>query len=87
MRCDGKTNIVAFSFNDGGFICKKCITDEINRNLSNEAMLSIRKAVNLQEYKEIEYLNFDVFKEIMNELKSFALDYLGVKLTSISLFS
>lgn len=86
VRCGAKKNIVAFSFTDGGFICKSCLTDEISRNLSNEAMLAIRKAVNLNEYKDIEGLTHDIFNEILRELKVFILDYLGVRLTSTDLF-
>ena len=86
VRCDKKKGIATFSFSEGGFICKDCLTDDIELKLSKEAMISIRKAIIATEYKTIEELSFPVYKELIKELKVFVLDYLGVKLTSVDLF-
>ena len=86
VRCNTTKGIATFSFSEGGFICKNCLTEEIHLGLSKDAMISIRKAIILREYADIEELSFPVYKEILKELKTFVLDYLGVKLTSIELF-
>ena len=87
VNCMSKKDIVTFSFSDGGFICKNCLTEGITSRLSKDAMLSIRKAIIASDYKEIVELSDDALKELLNELKTFVFDYLGVKITSIDLFS
>lgn len=86
MRCNTTKGIATFSFSEGGFICKNCLTEEIKLGLSKNAMIAIRKAIIAKEYEEIEELSFPVYKEILKELKTFVFDFLGVKLTSIELF-
>ena len=50
VMCGKKRDIVAFSFNDGGFICKDCFTDTIERDLNKTQMLLLRRIINNREY-------------------------------------
>ena len=85
MRCGGKKDIVAFSFSEGGFICRNCLSKEDDLSFDLPMMLSIRKAVIAEEIKTIPDLNKDGFIKILKLLRSYTLDYLGVKITSIDL--
>ena len=85
-RCGSKKSIAAFSFDEGGFICKDCLTEEVDLSLSKESMLAIRKATLLDHYEDVFELDDNSFKEILSKLKTFVLDYLGVKLISIGFF-
>lgn len=44
ITCGSKKNIVTFSFNDGGFICGDCYTEDIPREFNRQQMLTIREA-------------------------------------------
>ena len=44
ITCGSKKNIVTFSFNDGGFICQDCYSDDIPREFNRQQMLTIREA-------------------------------------------
>ena len=44
ITCGSKKKIVTFSFNDGGFICENCYTDDIPREFNRQQMLTIREA-------------------------------------------
>ena len=48
--CQKKTNIVAFSFAEGGFICGDCITPDISRDLNKDQMLLLREIVNSRDF-------------------------------------
>lgn len=50
VRCGKKNRIVAFSFEEGGFICQECISDEIARDLSKEQMILLRSIFNSRDY-------------------------------------
>lgn len=51
VMCGTTKNIVAFSFNDGGFICQNCYQPEMGRDLSKNQMLLLRKVVNCPDYR------------------------------------
>ena len=50
VRCNGKNRIVAFSFEEGGFICEKCIDEEISRDLTKDQMILLRKIFNARDF-------------------------------------
>ena len=51
VMCGATKNIVAFSFNDGGFICQNCYQPEMGKDLSKDQMLLLRKIVNCRDYR------------------------------------
>ena len=46
VRCHGKNRIVAFSFVEGGFICEQCCDEEVERDLTKDQMILLRKIFN-----------------------------------------
>ena len=50
VRCGKKNRIVAFSFEEGGFICEKCIDEEVSRDLTKEQMILLRQIFNSRDY-------------------------------------
>ena len=52
--CQKKTNIVAFSFAEGGFVCGDCITPEISRDLNKNQMLLLREIFNSRDFHLLE---------------------------------
>ena len=51
VLCGATKNIVTFSFSDGGFICESCYQPEMERDLSKEQMILLRKIVNCPDYR------------------------------------
>ena len=52
--CGKRNGIVAFSFTDGGFICKDCYDTEVDRDLNKSQMLLLREIVNCPDFSLIE---------------------------------
>ena len=52
--CGHRNGIVAFSFNDGGFICKDCYDTDVDRDLNKTQMLLLREIVNCLDFSLIE---------------------------------
>lgn len=50
VRCGGKNRIVAFSFEEGGFICEKCVDEGVNRDLTKDQMILLRKLFNAHDF-------------------------------------
>ena len=50
VRCGGKNRIVAFSFEEGGFICEQCVDEDIIRDLTKEQMILLRKLFNSRDF-------------------------------------
>ena len=50
VLCGNKSNIVAFSFVEGGFVCKNCFSEDMEHDLSKNQMLLLREIVNAQDY-------------------------------------
>lgn len=63
VMCGATKNIVTFSFSDGGFICESCYQPEMERELSKEQMILLRKIVNCPDYrlKSSDYKSEDLF--------------------------
>lgn len=85
----GKTkDIVAFSFDDGGFVCKECADKTVERTLSSTQMRLIRYLFRTPNYscqKSEDYSINDIII-IMRHLKQYVEDCLGVTLKSIDAF-
>ena len=54
VLCGKRNGIVAFSFNDGGFICQDCYDTDIDRDLNKTQMLLLREIVNCLDFSLIE---------------------------------
>ena len=62
VLCGATKNIVTFSFSDGGFICESCYQPEMEKDLTKEQMILLRKIVNCPDYrlKSSDYKNEDL---------------------------
>lgn len=76
--CGSNKNIVAFSFADGGFLCKNCLEEDEKRDLNKSQMLLIRQVFNAKSYdlSNISYKEEDAkvlifkFYEFINDMFS-----------------
>lgn len=88
--CGSKKEIVTFSFNEGGFICKNCLADldyDSSSNLTNKQMLLIRTLFLIDKPNiSIPDFNEKDGKIILSYFKDFIFEGIGVKLKSINLF-
>lgn len=86
--CGSKKDIVTFSFVDGGFICRNCFDEEMEKELNKSQMLLIRSAFNNQELKEID---FECSKEdglcVLSKFFEFINECYGVTLKSAALIN
>ena len=49
VNCGSKKNIVAFSFDEGGFICQNCFDESLGRDLNKDQMILLRKVCNARD--------------------------------------
>ena len=86
--CGTKSDIVTFSFADGGFVCRNCLEEGIERDLTRDQMLIIRASFNV---KDISNATFSVSKEdalvVLNKFFDFIRDSYGVSLKSAVLLN
>lgn len=84
--CGSKTDIVTFSFADGGFVCRNCMNNDTERDLNKTQMLLIRSAFN---NKDIDNIEFNCQKEdalvVFSKFLEFINDSYGVTLKSAKL--
>ncbi len=84
VNCGSKKEIVAFSYEDGGFLCKNCISNQ-QSNLNGEDLLNIRKCI-LANGKKVDFaISEQSANKILNILKDFVAYAMDVKLNSIGL--
>lgn len=83
--CGSKQDIVAFSFEDGGFVCRNCLNKETVRDLNGTQLHLIRYIFKANDYSlpEIDKYSLDDKKVILLKLKDFVDEYMGVKLNSL----
>ena len=86
--CGTKQGIITFSFKDGGFVCKDCLEDDMERDLTTNQMLLIRSAFNSEEISE---KMFECTKEdglkVLNKFFEFIQDSYGVSFKSAALIN
>ena len=83
INCGSKKDIVSFSFEDGGFLCRNCCPDDAPRYFSKEQMLFIRYSfLNKDLNLPIEEINNDDAIVIIHKFFEFIYDSFGVKLKS-----
>ena len=83
--CGKKEHIAAFSFEDGGFVCSKCLKEGIKRDLTVKQMKIIRYIFKSPDYSMKATNDFaDADKKvILLKLKEFADSSIGVSLKAI----
>lgn len=85
VRCCSKKNIVAFSFEEGGFICADCLSEDIVRDLKGNQLLLIRYIFKAKDFSlpEIEKYSLEDKQNVLAKLREFVDEYMGVKLNSL----
>lgn len=84
VHCGSKQGIIAFSFSEGGFICEKCISDEIKRDLSPKEMNLLRKIYISKDASSLNNIEFEAndVEHILKLYFAFIYDNFGVTLNS-----
>lgn len=85
VSCGATKGIVAFSFDDGGFLCRDCISEDTIRDLSKDQMRLIRYIFKAQDFALPEFDKYtdNDKKLILNKLRDFIDEIVGVKLNSL----
>ena len=85
--CGSTEHIVAFSFENGGFVCQNCMHPEMQCDLTPSQMRLIRVIFKASNFDYIDKTNysFDDKKLILKKLREFAFDYHGVSLRTIDM--
>ncbi|MCR4879467.1 MAG: DNA repair protein RecO [Bacilli bacterium] len=86
VRCGSKKDIVTFSFEDGGYVCKNCLDEYDSRDLTKDQLVLIRTLCGSVDFdfNEIEY-NEDSVKFLLDKFIKFINDVGGVELKSAQL--
>ena len=83
--CGSRSDIVSFSFADGGFVCKNCLTEDMDRPFNNEQMLLLREAYFAKNYKVMsQYCTKDNAKKVLEKCNEFIKDAFGLDIDSIT---
>ena len=87
VMCGSKRNIVAFSFEEGGFICKECYHEDLGREFNKSQMLLLREIVNCPDFSLV---NKDYDKEdamlLFNKFQHYIEEAFGYRFKNIRLF-
>lgn len=88
VLCGSRSHIVAFNFVEGGFLCRNCLTPDVNPDLTPEQMLLIRYLFLANNYDDLEKVdNLKVTKEDIKAMfvkfKEYIDDGVGVRLDAI----
>lgn len=84
--CGKTSDIVAFSFSDGGFVCRNCLKDDIKRDLSPTQMRLVRYIFKIRDYS---CEKSEVFEKadkvfVLNKFKEFIDEFLGADVKSLN---
>ena len=87
VHCGSTKDVVAFSFNDGGFVCRNCESSETVRDLTTTQMKMIRAIFKAKDYTCIQDNEYERADEIylLNKFKLYIDESLGVNLKSLNL--
>lgn len=87
VGCGNKNDIVAFSFSEGGFICRNCLEEDMIIDLNPSQMRWIRYLFNHQNFVELpssdKISNADKVA-LFNKFQEYIYDAAGVRLETIS---
>lgn len=83
--CGDRKEIVAFSFVDGGFVCKNCQSEETVRDLSKDQMLCLRYAFKANNYsmEKADRFTDEDKRIVLKKLRDFVDEIVGVRLNSL----
>ena len=84
--CGSKNDIVAFSFSEGGFICRKCLEADMVLDLNPQQMRWIRYLFNHQWFKDLPASDKIAKADkiaLFNKFQEYIFDAIGVKLDTI----
>lgn len=89
VKCGSKRDIVAFSFEEGGFVCRECLDESVIIDLNAKQMKVLRYCANnsyqnLIEDKVNENISELDKKTILEKFGSFIDNIVGVHLNSLS---
>ena len=84
--CGSKSDIVLFSFPDGGFVCKNCKEDDMVNSLSPNQMHLVRYIFKSPNYScvGIDRYSLEDKKAVIHAFKEYISDDLGVNLITIN---
>ncbi len=85
--CQTKSNIVNFSFREGGFVCKDCYEFEDDYRFNKEQMLLIRQLLGTNNFDTGIDIDENNGYTILKEMVTFIYEGLGIKLNNFSLLS
>ena len=86
VLCGTKHEILTFSFNDGGFVCKKCFEEDMVNDLTVDQMWLIRSAFNTRDLSKISFkANKEDALKVLSKFLEFIKDSYGVTLKSAAL--
>ena len=87
VYCGSKSNIVAFSFEEGGFVCKDCVSKETAMDLSPIQMQLIRFIFKTPDYSYLpnDKVNEEDKKFLLKKLQQYIYDSIGINLSTIDL--
>lgn len=90
VRCGGTKDIVAFSFDEGGFICKNCYDPNIDNNdLNVNQMKLIRFASSVPDYSYP--FNYEISegecKALLEKMADFCNDIVGLRIENLKLLT
>lgn len=86
VYCGATSDIVTFSFAEGGFVCRNCYEQGMEKNLSPSQMKLIRyvfRAVNYSCLKSEQFTSEDK-SIVLKRFKDYIYDFLGVSLKAIN---
>lgn len=83
VRCGSKKDIVAFTFDEGGYVCKNCVDEGDKLDLTKDQLLLIRTVSGSTdfEFNNVEY-NEDSAKILLAKFLEFILHIGGAELSS-----
>lgn len=84
-NCGKRKDIVTFSFNEGGFICGNCYTNDIPKLFNKNQMLFIRDS--FLNRKSVIDINDDELLFVLNNMIEFIYDSYGYRIKSFDLLT
>ena len=84
--CGAKKDIVAFSFAEGGFICRSCLQEDISIDLTPNQMNIVRFVFMVKDfsYLPIEKMNKEDLKTVFIRFRDYISDGIGINLETIN---
>lgn len=87
VLCGGLEKMVAFSFSEGGFICKKCLEPDMILDLNKDQMLLVRSLFKADSFEKlpVDKIPLENIKVIFNKFKEYIYDGIGVRIDTIDM--